>query len=75
MNMTETNRSFDKVRGRQGIAWLGARMREPSTWAGIAAVAVTLHIGIPPDLWSAVTQIGVGIGGAIAFFLPESKAT
>ncbi len=45
------------------------RLREPSTWAGIAALG--LLIGLPPGTVEAVGQIVGGVAALGAIFLPE----
>ena len=45
------------------------RLREPSTWAGIAALGVLF--GLPPGTVEAVSQVVGGIGALAAIFLPE----
>jgi hypothetical protein len=47
------------------------RLREPSTWSGIAALAVALGMGIPPGTVEAITQVGVGLAGLAAVVLRE----
>ncbi len=47
------------------------RLREPSTMAGLAALATLF--GAPTDTVSAVTQAVVGVAGALAVILPEGK--
>lgn len=47
------------------------RIREPSTWAGIAALGLIL--GLPPGTVEAVGQI-IGAAAALgAIFLPENS--
>jgi hypothetical protein len=48
------------------------RLKEPSTWAGLAALGVLL--GGDPVKADAVQQVGVALAGLLAVFLPESKA-
>lgn len=49
-----------------------ARLREPSTWAGVAALGVVF--GLPPGTVEAVGQI-IGGGAALAaIFLSEKAA-
>ena len=49
-----------------------SRMKEPSTWAGLAALSVLF--GVDPEKANAVVQ-GVGVlAGAVAVLLPEVKA-
>ena len=65
--------AFDKQKAEREISWLGARLREPSTYAGIAVVLAALHFGNAGDWVSAITSIGTGIGGLIAIVLPEAN--
>lgn len=48
------------------------RLREPSTWAGIAALG--LVFGLPPGTVELVGQIVGGVAGLAAIFLPEHRA-
>lgn len=47
------------------------RIREPSTWAGIASVAISLGLGVPPGLIEAAGQAVAGIAGVLAIFVRE----
>lgn len=47
------------------------RVREPSTWAGVAALG--LIFGLPPGTIEAAGQIVGGIAALGAIFLPETK--
>lgn len=51
--------------------YLVARFREPSTYAGIAAVLASLGVSVPSPWVQAVSGVGVAIAGAAALFLPE----
>jgi len=64
---------IDKVTAERDISWLGARLREPSTYAGLGIVLAALRLANAGDWVSAITAIGTGIGGIIAIVLPESK--
>lgn len=48
------------------------RLREPSTMAGISALAVLF--GVPPGTLELVTQVVVGVAGLAAIVLPEQTA-
>jgi hypothetical protein len=63
----------DKENIEQDVSWLGARLREPSTYAGLGILLAALHLGNVNDWVSAVSSIGIGIGGIIAIVLPESS--
>ncbi|WP_284454406.1 hypothetical protein [Cupriavidus campinensis] len=45
------------------------RMREPSTWAGFAGIAIAM--GANPDKVNVTAQAVAGVLAAIAVFLPE----
>lgn len=49
--------------------WLFARLSEPSTWAGIAAVAVTVGQAFPPAMVATVPL--AAICGALAGVMKE----
>ena len=65
--------AIDKPEIAQDISWLGARLREPSTYAGLGIVLAALHLANAGDWVSAITAIGTGIGGIIAILLPEAQ--
>lgn len=48
------------------------RLREPSTWAGVAALG--LIFGLPPGTIELVGQIVGGMAGLAAIILPEKAA-
>lgn len=49
-----------------------ARLREPSTWAGLSALGVVF--GIPPGTLDLVAQVGVGIAGLAAIALKDKAS-
>jgi len=49
------------------------RLREPSTWAGFAGIAVAM--GANPDKVSITAQAVAGVLSALAVFLPERSNT
>jgi hypothetical protein len=65
--------TFDKARAEKDLSWLGARLREPSTYAGLAALLAVFHLSTDPGLAHSPSMIGMGLGGVIAFLLPEAK--
>lgn len=70
--------AIDQQKVEAEISWLGARLREPSTYAGLsslAAAAALFHLipsGAGTDLVKYVTMIGMSVGGLIAILLPEA---
>lgn len=54
------------------IDWLLSRLREPSTYAGFAALASAA--GISSELYAAASAVGVAVAGLAAILVAESKA-
>lgn len=48
-----------------------ASLREPSTYAALAALLGTVGISLPPGLVQNVTLAGTGLAGLLGVFLPE----
>jgi hypothetical protein len=72
----KTAPQIDSQKVVQEISWLGARLREPSTYAGLALVlGAVFHVGDAQDWASNLQSIGMGVGGIVAIALPEGKAT
>ena len=67
--------AFDKARAERDLSWIGARLREPSTYAGLAALLAVFHLSTDAGLMHSLTLIGTGIGGVISFILPEQPAS
>ena len=53
------------------MPYLIARFREPSTYAGIAALLASLGVSVPAPWVQAVSALGVAMAGVVALFLPE----
>jgi phage shock protein PspC (stress-responsive transcriptional regulator) len=47
------------------------RLKEPSTWAGIAGLAVLF--GVDPVKINAITTAAVAVASSAAIIMPESK--
>lgn len=48
-----------------------SRLREPSTWGGLAVLAGVFGVSVPPGTVEAVSQVAAGVCGLVAIFLPE----
>lgn len=55
------------------MQYLVSRLKEPSTWAGLAALASAFGLTVSDDLTQAISALGVAIGGLLAVFLAEKK--
>ena len=51
-----------------------ARFKEPSSWAGVSAILLTLGLSLPAEVNVAITYVGAGAAGLLAFFLREKGA-
>ena len=58
------------------VNWIISRLREPSTWAALAASGVLSFVSLDPasDMWRAVVTAGTAIAGLLAVVLKEKGA-
>jgi hypothetical protein len=54
------------------VSWLLERLKEPSTYAGFAGIA--LAFGLSSEEWSVIATAIAGLAGVAAMFLVESPA-
>lgn len=57
------------------ISYIASRLKEPSTWAGISAGMLFLHVNLDPGLMSAITTFGTALGALLAFMIPSPQNT
>lgn len=50
------------------------RLREPSTYAGIAAILAAFNITIDPGMWGTIVQVCIGLAGLVAAMVPDRSA-
>ena len=55
------------------LNWLAARLQEPSTYSGLAALMASMHLSTDPGLVHDVTLVCTGAGGFLGFILSERK--
>jgi hypothetical protein len=69
---------MDKAALIKQATWLGARLREPSTYVGLAGILVAFHIGngeVDAATWAGlITTGGIFFGSLLAVILPEMGA-
>ncbi|WP_052262819.1 hypothetical protein [Chromobacterium violaceum] len=53
------------------LAYIVARMNEPSSWAGLIAIATGVGIQLEPGQQTAILTGGVVLGGALMAALPD----
>jgi hypothetical protein len=56
------------------LAFLVARLKEPSSYAGLGAVLAALGVHVDDALLQAAVQLLVAAGGLAAVLLPEKSA-
>ena len=54
------------------MAYLLARLKEASTWRGIALLLTAFGVHVAPEVQEAVISAGVAVAGAIGVFFPDS---
>ena len=67
----ETIPSAYVAEAKKDISYVGARLREPSTYQGLGALAALLGLGIGGDLAHALAALGFAVGNVIGVALPE----
>lgn len=48
-----------------------ARLKEPSTWRGMAVTLTAMGLALDPQQWQAITSVGLAIAGLIGVSLPD----
>lgn len=52
--------------------WAFARLKEPSTWAGLVGLVSSLGVVLNPAQTQAIIQLGVAFASAIMVLMPEA---
>ncbi len=60
-------------RTKHMLAFVLARAKEPSTYAGLAAFAAAAGLHFSAAQLDAVTSLGIAVAGAVAVLAPEKK--
>ena len=55
------------------LAWLLARLKEPTTYLGITAILSSMGIALDPELTQNIQTAGLGVAGIILFIMREKK--
>jgi len=54
------------------LKFLDARLGEPSTYAGLAALLMAMNVNVDPGLWHQITLYGTVASGVLAALLSET---
>ena len=55
------------------LQYIVERMKEPSTWRGLIAIACLAGYQVSPEQAELIIEVGVGLYGAINIFRKEKK--
>lgn len=55
------------------IVYVIARLKEPSSYAGLGGFLVAAHVANPGAMSAQVTTVGVAIATILAVLMPEKK--
>ena len=64
-----------KARALKLLRYAVDRAKEPSSWAGVGAIAAMLGHSLSDTAVAGIVVIGSGVAGAIAILLPEGSTT
>lgn len=59
--------------GNPFITWALARLKEPSSWAGLAALMGSLGLTLSAAQSQALITLGIAVAGFVAVMMPEKK--
>ena len=54
------------------MAYLLARLKEASTWRGIALLLTAFGIQVAPEVQEAIISVGIAVAGAVGVLFPDS---
>lgn len=54
------------------MAYLLARLKEASTWRGIAMLLTAFGVQVAPEVQEAVISVGIAVAGAVGVLFPDS---
>ena len=54
------------------MAYLLDRLKEASTWRGIALLLTAFGVQVAPEVQEAVISVGIAVAGAVGILFPDS---
>lgn len=54
------------------MAYFPARLKEASTWRGIALLLTAFGVQVAPEVQEAVITAGIAVAGAVGVMFPDS---
>jgi hypothetical protein len=55
------------------LSYLADRLREPSSWAGLAGILAAVGVSVSPDIWREATAAATGLAGLAAVLMRERQ--
>lgn len=53
------------------VDWIFARLKEPSSWAGLTGLLTSLGVAVSPAQAGAIIQFGVAFASLVLVFMPD----
>jgi hypothetical protein len=53
------------------LAYIINRLKEPSTYAGLASILGLVGVNLAPEAWTAIISVLTAVAGAVAVFVPD----
>lgn len=53
------------------MEWIAARLKEPTTYGGIASILALIGVQISPEMQSEIITICMGVGGVLMVLMRE----
>lgn len=47
------------------------RLKEPSSWASLAAILALFGVNMPDSFWQDMSQVGVGVAGIVGLMMAD----
>ena len=54
------------------MTYLLARLKEASTWRGIALLLTAFGVQVAPEVQDAIISVGIAVAGAVGVLFPDS---
>lgn len=55
------------------MAYLMERLKEPSTWRGLAVLATSAGVALSPEQVAAIVSVGLLVAGLIGVLFPDKN--
>lgn len=66
--------NIDKKTLVKDVSYIGARLREPSTYNALGILAAVVGVSVSGPVGAAIATIGAGVGALIGALLPDPRS-